>query len=57
LSSASEGTALVSIGRGGDDEVEETNGKKDQQKQGDVTPLRDPTDEVDPLKTHFQKEI
>jgi hypothetical protein len=30
LSSASEGTASVSPGRGGDDKVEETNGKEDQ---------------------------
>jgi hypothetical protein len=50
LSSASEGTASVSPGRGGDDEVEETNGKEDQQKQGEVTPPRDPADEADPLK-------
>jgi hypothetical protein len=50
LSSASEGTASVSPGRGGDDEVEETNGKEDQQKQGEVTLPRDPADEADPLK-------
>jgi hypothetical protein len=47
LSSASEKTASVSPGRGGDDEVEEINGKEDEQKQGEVTP---PRDEVDPLK-------
>jgi hypothetical protein len=48
--STSEGTASVSPGRGGDDKVEEKNGKEDQQKQGKVTPHRDPTHEVDPLK-------
>jgi hypothetical protein len=36
--------------RGGDDEVEETNGREDQQKQGEVTPPKDPVDEADPLK-------
>jgi hypothetical protein len=38
--------------RGGDDEVdkEETNGKEDQQKQGEVTHPRDPIDEADPSK-------
>jgi hypothetical protein len=41
LSSASEKTASVSPGRGGDDEVEEINGKEDEQKQGEVTPPRD----------------
>jgi hypothetical protein len=52
LSSASEETASESPGRGGDDEVdkEETNGKDDQQKQGEVTPPRDPVDEADPSK-------
>jgi hypothetical protein len=50
LSSASEETASVSPGRGGDDEVEETNGREDQQKQGEVTPPKDPVDEADPLK-------
>jgi hypothetical protein len=52
LSSASDETASVSPGRGGDDEVdrEETNGKEDQQKQGEVTPPRDPVDEADPSK-------
>jgi hypothetical protein len=52
LSSASEETALVSLGQGGDDEVdqEETNEKEDQQKQGEVTSPRDPVDEADPLK-------
>jgi hypothetical protein len=50
LSSASKGTASVSPRRGGDDKVEETNGKEDQQKQGEVTPPRDPADEVHPLK-------
>jgi hypothetical protein len=50
LSSTSEGTASVSPGRRGDDEVEETKGKEDQQKKGEVTPPRDPTDEADPLK-------
>jgi hypothetical protein len=47
LSSASEKTASVSLGRGGDDKEEEINGKVDEQKQGEVTP---PRDEVDPLK-------
>jgi hypothetical protein len=50
LSSAMEGTASVSPGRGGDDEVEETKRKEDQEKQGEVTPPRDPADEADPLK-------
>jgi hypothetical protein len=47
LSSASGKTASVSPDRGGDDEVEEINGKGVEQKQGEVTP---PRDEVDPLK-------
>jgi hypothetical protein len=47
LSNTSEKTASISLGRGGDDEVEEINGKEDEQKQGEVTP---PRDEVDPLK-------
>jgi hypothetical protein len=47
LSSALEKIASVSPGRGGDDEVEEINGKESEQNQGDVTP---PRDEVDPLK-------
>jgi hypothetical protein len=38
---------FTSPGRGGDDEVEEINGKEDEQKQGEVTL---PRDEVDPLK-------
>jgi hypothetical protein len=50
LSSALKGTSSVSPGRGGDDEVEETKGKEDQQNKGEVTPPRDPTDEPDPLK-------
>jgi hypothetical protein len=50
LSSASEGIASVSPRRGGDDKVEETNGKEDQQKQGEVTPPRDPADKANPLK-------
>jgi flagellar hook-basal body complex protein FliE len=52
LSSASEETASDHLERGGDDEVdkEETNGKEDQQKQGEVTPPRDPVDEADPSK-------
>jgi hypothetical protein len=45
LSNALENTA--SPGRGGDDEVEEINGKEDEKNQGEVTP---PRDEVDPLK-------
>jgi hypothetical protein len=47
LSNASENIASVSLGRGGDDEVEEINGKEDEKKQGEVTP---PRYEVDPLK-------
>jgi hypothetical protein len=47
LSSASGKTASVSPDRGGDDEVEELNGKGAEQKPGEVTP---PRDEVDPLK-------
>jgi hypothetical protein len=50
LSSTSEETTSVSPGRGGDDEVEEKNGKEDQQKQGQVTPPRDPAVEAYPLK-------
>jgi hypothetical protein len=52
LSSTSEETASDSPRGGGDDEVdkEETNGKDDQQKQGEVTLPRDPVDEVDPSK-------
>jgi hypothetical protein len=52
LSSASDETASESPGRGDNDEVdkEETNGKEDQQKQGEVTPPRDHVDEVDPSK-------
>jgi hypothetical protein len=50
LSSTSDETASESPGRGGDDEVEETNGKEDEQKQGEVTPPRDPVDEMDPSK-------
>jgi hypothetical protein len=46
LSNTSDETASVSLGRGGDDEVEreDTNGKEDQQKKGKVTPPRDPVD-------------
>ena len=47
LSSALGKSASISPNRGGDDEVEELNGKGDEQKLGEVTPLRD---EVDPLK-------
>ena len=47
LSNASENTTLVSPDRGGDDEVEEINGKEDDEKKGEVMPHRD---EVDPLK-------
>jgi hypothetical protein len=52
LSSASEETTSESPGGGGNDEVdkEENNGKEDQQKQGEVTPPRDPVDETDPSK-------
>jgi hypothetical protein len=50
LSSASEETISLSLGRGGDDEVEETNDKEDQQKQGEATPPRNRVDEADPLK-------
>jgi hypothetical protein len=50
LSSASDATASVSPGRGGDEKVdrEETNDKEYQKNQGEVTPLMDPVDEVDP---------
>jgi hypothetical protein len=41
LSSASEKTASVFPCQGGDDKVEEINGKEDEQKQGEVTPPRD----------------
>jgi hypothetical protein len=47
LSSASGKTTSISPDRGGDDEVEEINGKGDEQKKGEVTL---PRDEVDPLK-------
>jgi hypothetical protein len=62
LSSASGKTASVSPDRGGDDEVEEINGKEDEQKQGEVTPPRDETDplkkrKVSPPKTFFPEEI
>jgi hypothetical protein len=52
LSNASEETALESPGRGGDDEVdkEETNGKEDQHKKGEVTMPRDPVDDTNPSK-------
>jgi hypothetical protein len=50
LSNALEGTASVSPGQRGDNEVKETNDKEDQHKQGKVTLPRDPADEVDPLK-------
>jgi hypothetical protein len=50
LSNTSKGIASVSHGRGGDDEVEERNGKENHQKKGEVTPPRDPADEADPLK-------
>jgi len=46
LSSASEKTASVSPGRGGDNKVEDINGKEDEKKQGEVTP---PRYEADPL--------
>jgi hypothetical protein len=47
LSSASINTSSISLDRGGDDEVEEKNGKEAEQKQGEVTP---PRDETNPLK-------
>jgi hypothetical protein len=47
LSNASENTASVSPDRGGDEEVEEINGKEYEKKQGEVTP---PRDEAKPLK-------
>jgi hypothetical protein len=47
LNSTSGKTASVSPDRGGDDEVEEINGKEDEQKQGEVRP---PRDETDPMK-------
>jgi hypothetical protein len=46
LSSASGKTASISPDQGGDDEVEELNGKGDEPKPGEVTP---PRDEFDPL--------
>jgi hypothetical protein len=46
LSNASEKTSSVSPGRGGDDEVEEINGKEDEKKKGKVT---SPRDESNPL--------
>jgi hypothetical protein len=50
LSSASKETASESHGGGGDDEVdkEETNGKYDPHKQGEVTPPKGLVDETDP---------
>jgi hypothetical protein len=52
LSSASAETASESLGRGDNGEVdkEQTNGKEDQHKQGEVTPTRDHVDEVYPYK-------
>jgi hypothetical protein len=52
LNSASEDTASDSPGGGGGDEVdkEENKGEEDKQKQGEVTPPRDPIDEVETSK-------
>jgi len=52
LSNASEETASVSPGGGGDDEVnkEEDKGEEDKQKQGEVTPPRDLVDEAETSK-------
>jgi hypothetical protein len=49
LNSASEETTSDSLGGGGDDEVdkEEDKGEEDKQKQGEVTPPRDPIDEAE----------
>jgi hypothetical protein len=47
LSNTSEKTTSISPDRGGDDKVEDINGKEYEQKQGEVTP---PRDEADPLK-------
>jgi hypothetical protein len=60
LSNASRKTASVSPDRGGDDEVEELNGKGDEQNLGEVTPPRDETDplkkrKVSPLKPSSRK--
>jgi hypothetical protein len=67
LSSSSEEIASDSPRGGGDDKVdkEETNGKDDQKKKGELTPPRDPVDEVDPsnkrkvspMKTYFPEEF
>jgi hypothetical protein len=50
LSNALDESASESPGRGDNDEVdkEETNGKEDQQKQGEVTPTRDHVDQANP---------
>jgi hypothetical protein len=52
MNNASEETASDTHGGGGDDEVdkEEEKGEEDKQKQGEVTPPRDPLDEVETSK-------
>jgi hypothetical protein len=52
MNNTSEETALDSPGAGGDDEVykEEEKGEEDKKKQGEVTPPRDPIDEVETSK-------
>jgi hypothetical protein len=52
LNNAPEETASDSLGGGGDDEVnkEEDKGEEDKQKQGEVTPPRDPLDEAETSK-------
>ena len=55
LRNASEKTASISPGWGGDDEVEEINGKEDEKNQGKVTPPRDDTDPLKKRKVSPQK--
>jgi hypothetical protein len=52
MNNASEETASDSPGGGGDDEVdkEENNGEEDKQKQGEVTPPRDPINEAEDIQ-------
>jgi hypothetical protein len=52
LKNASKETASESPSEGGDDEVdkEENNGEEDKKKQGEVTPLHNPPDDVEPSK-------
>jgi hypothetical protein len=50
LSNTSYKTASISPDRGGDDEIEEINGKEVEQKQCEVTPPRDETDPIKKMK-------